>query len=167
MNKKYAVLLIAGMLLSTGLLQAAITQVGSYYVPGLPGYESDIVGTTLYDALIGSGLHIVDVSDPTHFIIDDLQLESIRQNDLLIIMNTEPIEPGYLHESLLDIEAVGWEDFVRHGAALKDFPGFEACPYGWWLGFDNIVAIASAIADELVSMGLDTEVRNIINGKQV
>jgi len=82
-------------------------------------------------------------------------VDAMVLTDLVITVEEFDAE---LSENTTNIKYLGWEDFARHGAVLKDFPGYEACPAGWWLGFDNMEAIASAIAEKLMMMGLEPSV---------
>jgi len=104
---------------------------------------------------IGGSLVRVNViealgQDPSSMNFDPDQLDTIRQSDLIIIVNSGPSEARErVGEINPDAEILDWEDFSRNHAELKDFPGCESCAYGWWLSFDNIDSIVSAVFEKL------------------
>jgi ABC-type Zn uptake system ZnuABC Zn-binding protein ZnuA len=96
--------------------------------------------------------------DPSSMNFDPDQLDVLRESDLIIIVNSGPSEARErVREINPDAEILDWEDFSRNHAELKDFAGCGSCAYGWWLTFENVQSIGSAIFEKLERMGLDDE----------
>jgi len=95
-------------------------------------------------------------SDPHSFTLTADALASIQSADLIVFGKSDFLQfEKELSAAAGNIDRVDWPDYERHGAALKDFPGFSGNPHGYWLGFGNAKAIASGIAEALILKGLD------------
>lgn len=89
-------------------------------------------------------------ADPHSFSLTPQDREVLEEADLIVLANSELL---HVEESIKENYA-GKEilDFPDYGATLLDFPSCSDCPHGYWLYFDNILAIAKAVRDELVMM---------------
>ena len=130
------------------------------YLPsgGVVGEEPQVkVVTTIPDIAlivreIGGGR--VDVksvmppgADPHSFSLTPKDRELLERADLIVLANS-----GLLHMEESIKESFGEKeilDFPDYGATLHDFPSCSECPHGYWLYFDNTLAIARAVRDSL------------------
>lgn len=89
-------------------------------------------------------------SDPHSFYITQDTVKQIESADLLVLADSHllsyeaNIKENYPEKKYLD--------FDDYNATLDSFPGYEANPHGYWLKFDNALAIAEKIRDELSEM---------------
>ena len=95
-------------------------------------------------------------ADPHSFSMTRDDRELLDRADLIVLANSallhveENIRENYGGKEILD-----FSDYRSYGADLKDLPSCSDCPHGYWLYFDNTLAIAKAIRDRLVEMDPD------------
>jgi zinc/manganese transport system substrate-binding protein len=97
-------------------------------------------------------------SDPHGVAITADDLQDLRRAALIVCANTDLLHfEEHIREALPGTPSLDWPDYVRHGAKLRDFPGFPSNVHGFWLGLENARAIARAIAAKLSEVGVPPE----------
>ncbi|MFH1677008.1 MAG: zinc ABC transporter substrate-binding protein [bacterium] len=107
-------------------------------------------------------------ADPHSYSLTPENYDAVRKADLVVFADSEFLSlEGDLAKAIENdaIPKVDWPDYQAFGAKIKDFPPrYNGNPHGFWLGFDNIRAIAKGIKDALVKKGLDnTKCENNLN----
>ncbi len=91
--------------------------------------------------------------DPHSFSLTKEKMDEIREANLIIFANSnflsyeKKIKEVYGSKEYLD-----FPDYEKEGATLLSFDGFEENPHGYWLYYDNSMAIAKAMAIKLSEM---------------
>jgi len=121
---------------------------------------SDLV--PIVKTLGGSGVNILDVmppgADPHGYTLTADALMEIQSADLVVLGNSDFLTfESELVDAIGDKQILDWPDYQRHGAEMKSFPGYDANPHGFWLGYDNAKAVAAAVAEALILNGLDID----------
>ncbi len=93
-------------------------------------------------------------SDPHAFSISMDTMNSLKKADLIVLANSkllhfeEKIKENYKN-------CIDFEDYAAFGAKLDSFPGYSSNPHGYWLKFENGIAIARAIEVKLSRLSPD------------
>lgn len=115
---------------------------------------------TVVQEIVGdeAKLHVVMPAggDPHAFTVSADMIRSFEAAQLVVYAHSGFLHfEEHLHKRLAHLPTVDWIDYERHGAELKDLAGFNPNPHGFWLGYDNALAIARAVAERVPELGLD------------
>jgi ABC-type Zn uptake system ZnuABC Zn-binding protein ZnuA len=94
-------------------------------------------------------------SDPHGYLITPEGIKALEDADIIVLINSkflhyeENIQTNNPGKTYID-----FKDYESNGLKLKDFPNYPANQHGFWLGFDNAIAIARTVAETLESSTL-------------
>jgi len=98
-------------------------------------------------------------SDPHSVSLNTEIIQRVREAQLAVYANSASLAFEHdLKKALAAKPSVDWPQYEQQGARLLDFPGMPSNPHGFWLDYDNAVAIARAVASVLVTSGADEKV---------
>ncbi|MBW1933919.1 MAG: zinc ABC transporter substrate-binding protein, partial [Deltaproteobacteria bacterium] len=86
-------------------------------------------------------------SDPHSFYITQDTVKQIENADIIVLANSRLL--SYETNIKENYPEKRYLDFDDYNVTLDSFPGYGANPHGYWLKFENALAIAEKIRDEL------------------
>lgn len=98
-------------------------------------------------------------ADVHSFTVSSQQVRYLQRAVLVLFANSADL--GFedtIKAALGKTPFLDWPDYQAQGATLRDYPGYPKNPHGPWLRLDNALAMARAMAQEMIALGLPREV---------
>ncbi|AEA47261.1 metal ABC transporter substrate-binding protein [Archaeoglobus veneficus] len=112
--------------------------------------------TPIVKAVGGEIVNVTSVmppgSDPHAFSISMETMERLGNADLIVLANSKLLHFEEKIKENYGEKCIDFEDYAAFGAKLDSFPGYDENPHGYWLKFENGVAIARAVEAKLSSI---------------
>ena len=89
-------------------------------------------------------------SDPHGFSLTQDTIQNLQDADLIILINSEFLHyEEQVKENYPDKIYLDFSDYEKNGLILKDFPNYQDCLHGYWLDWENSIAIGKSISTVL------------------
>jgi len=89
-------------------------------------------------------------SDPHSFYITQKTVKQIEKAELIVLADSHLL--SYENNIKANYPEKEYLDFDDYNATLDSFPGYEKNPHGYWLKYENAIAIAEKVRNKLSEM---------------
>jgi ABC-type Zn uptake system ZnuABC Zn-binding protein ZnuA len=94
-------------------------------------------------------------ADVHSFTVSSQEVRRLQRTVLVLFANSADLAfEQTIKDALGKTPALDWPDYEAQGAALGNYPGYPRNPHGPWLKLDNAEAMARAMAQKMIALGL-------------
>ena len=90
--------------------------------------------------------------DPHAFTISAKTMDELEKADLIVLADSNLISFEGKIRKVFPGKCLDFEDYVKCGVRVENFPGYSPCYHGYWLKLENGISIAKAIEKALSRM---------------
>ncbi|RUM35048.1 MAG: hypothetical protein DSY33_00570 [Archaeoglobus sp.] len=90
--------------------------------------------------------------DPHAFTVSAKTMSELERADLIVLADSKLISFEEKIKNVFPDKCIDFDDYVKYGVKVEDFPHYSPCYHGYWLKLENGIAIAKTVEKALAKL---------------